>query len=363
MNRTQKVCGLLFLAMAWVLGGWAQRTDGVGSAAFLRRGVDARAMGMGGAYVAVAEGYSAMYWNPAGLARALAPEVGGMTANICGVDIFFNFLAARLAWDFSPQTPSVGSSEPEEVGGEEPNLAGAEPGLVGGVVPRGTTFRLAVGLSWTEMSTEVFAFDEYGSPLGLIRYTEALYGLGVAGWVPRLGYLGGVAKAYSYRAPKAGVGGADATAFGIGFDLGLTAPVWEEKLWLGLAAADAGDTRVKWKNTPTEPTDKVAGRYTAGLALFAPNLVLEGDRLVLAVDGVWEPLVAGRSVRGGVEYTLLFLSLRAGAVWRENVGFSLTAGAGIRALGLVIDGAWVQNRELAVEGAGHTLVISAFFRF
>ena len=38
-----------------------------GSAAFLKRGMSARAIGMGSAYTAVANDASATFWNPAGL--------------------------------------------------------------------------------------------------------------------------------------------------------------------------------------------------------------------------------------------------------------------------------------------------------
>lgn len=43
---------------------------------FLEIGVGARAMGLGGAYVALSEGVSALYWNPAGIARE--PGFGAM---------------------------------------------------------------------------------------------------------------------------------------------------------------------------------------------------------------------------------------------------------------------------------------------
>jgi len=325
------VCGV-------VMPGWAQ-TPGVGAAAFLRRGVDARAMGMGGAHVAVADGYSSIYWNPAGLARNSSPVVGGMTSNIYGADIFFNFVAGVVPWEFGEPAPT----EPEES-------------------PEPRPFRLAVGASFTEMATEVRAFDDRGNPLGLIRYSEALYGVGAAAWVPRLGYAGGVVKAYSFRAPRAGVDGNDATAFGIGFDVGVAVPVWGG-LWLGMSAADIADSRIQWRNTATEPVDRVSGRYTLGLAVAASPLALEDDRLVIALDFTVEPLVATQTVRGGFEYSLLFLSLRAGAAWRHEVPLSFTAGVGIRAMNLSIDGAWVQNREIEVEGAGHTLILSAAFSF
>jgi len=132
---------------------------------------------------------------------------------------------------------------------------------------------------------------------------------------------------------------------------------------LGMSAADIADSRIQWRNTATEPTDKVGGRYTGGVAYNTHDLLTEDDRLVVALDGAVEPLVEGWTFRGGIEYSFLFLSLRAGASLRQETPLSFAAGVGVRALGLTIDGAWVQNRELEVEGAGHTLVVSATFRF
>ncbi len=317
---------------------------GVGAAAFLRRGVDARALGMGGAHVAVADGYSSMYWNPAGLARAESPQAGGMTTELYGAEIFLNYLAGVYPWELgrAEQTPS--------------HTAGDEPGV-----------RLALGASFTEMATEVRAYDERGNPIGLIRYSEALYSLGAAGWVPGLGYAGGVVKAYRFLAPQAGVEGVDATAFGIGFDAGLAAPVWRG-LWLGISASDIADSSIQWRNTPQEPTDLVAGRYAAGAAYDASELFWDDDRLVVAADLSLEPLVENRVLRGGVEYSLGFLSLRGGASFRMGEEFeqmlpSYSAGVGVRMLQLGIDAAWVQNRELDPDDPAHTWVVSAVFRF
>lgn len=340
MRSTKCVFGAVVLGLLFPFVACADM-PGIGAGAFLRRGVDARALGMGGAHVAVVDGYAAMYWNPAGLARAESWEVGGTTSDLFGLDIRLNFLAAALPWTFVFESESQMPSETS-------------------VEPRG--WRVGLGLSFTEMATEVRAYDEWGNPLGLIRYSEALYGLGLGAWVPRLGHAGIVVKAYNFRAPRAGVGGADATAFGIGFDAGIVVPVWQG-LWLGLAAADIGNTSIQWRNTPLEPTDLVSARYTGGLAYFARGLFFEEDRLVAAFDVTFEPLVGTQAMRGGMEYSLLFLSLRAGAVWREGVPLSFTAGVGVRARGLAIDAAWVQNRELQVEGAGHTIVLSAGFRF
>ncbi len=46
------------------------------SAAFLKLGVGARAVGMGGAYTALADDVNALFWNPAGLSRLSKRELG-----------------------------------------------------------------------------------------------------------------------------------------------------------------------------------------------------------------------------------------------------------------------------------------------
>jgi hypothetical protein len=49
---------------------------GTSAATFLKIGIGARATGLGESFVAVANDPSAIYWNPAGLASLLQPEVG-----------------------------------------------------------------------------------------------------------------------------------------------------------------------------------------------------------------------------------------------------------------------------------------------
>ncbi len=53
----------IWILVFWTGGAFAQETG----MAFLKIGVDARAMAMGNAYTAAATGASALYWNPAGL--------------------------------------------------------------------------------------------------------------------------------------------------------------------------------------------------------------------------------------------------------------------------------------------------------
>ncbi len=57
-------------------------SQGYSAASFLELGIGARAMAMGGAYVAVANDGSAFYWNPAGISTLLRSELFGMYASL-----------------------------------------------------------------------------------------------------------------------------------------------------------------------------------------------------------------------------------------------------------------------------------------
>lgn len=74
------------IAAALVLGGWtAEESQGTRYAGeFLEIGVGGRALGLGGAYCALADDPSSFYWNPAGLARVPGISIWGMYANQFG---------------------------------------------------------------------------------------------------------------------------------------------------------------------------------------------------------------------------------------------------------------------------------------
>ncbi len=59
---------------------FSSAANGTTAADFLNIGVGARAIGMGGAYTAVADDATAMYWNPAGLSRVVAKTATFMDA-------------------------------------------------------------------------------------------------------------------------------------------------------------------------------------------------------------------------------------------------------------------------------------------
>ena len=68
-------CSGLAAPSARAQGGLGDQREGTSSATFLQIGVGARAVGMGGTFVAVADDPSAIFWNPAGLASLQRPEV------------------------------------------------------------------------------------------------------------------------------------------------------------------------------------------------------------------------------------------------------------------------------------------------
>lgn len=76
MSRTVRRPALLLALLGISLApAGALAAPGETGFAFLKLGVGARAMGMGSAYVALADDPTAVYWNPAGLAAAEAAQV------------------------------------------------------------------------------------------------------------------------------------------------------------------------------------------------------------------------------------------------------------------------------------------------
>ncbi len=305
MNRSL----ILAVALLCSVGLIATAQEGVGASAVFKNGVDARALGMGGAFVGLADGYSACYWNPAGVAKAAADEsiqVGGMNTNLFGAGINYNHAGASfslmgLAWGLSVSLVSI------------------------------TDIPLADGTMGS--SNELL-----GSFCG--AYPLDLGGMKLA--------VGGAGKYYSHNL-------LDETATGMGFDAGLLIDGLIPGLMLGAAAYDLGGTKKEWTTGAVDVVDQM---FRVGLGFK----LSEDFSLAAGAD-----LYAGgeMALRAGLEFVGIGpLAVRAGAMRPAGTEqFAITVGAGLKLGSLGVDFAWLQNSLIQGEGAGDTIVLSASFSF
>jgi hypothetical protein len=298
----------LLLGLTLVLVGFAASpavwaTEGVGAGSTFQFGVDARALGMGGAFVAVANSYSATYWNPAGLALLSKTTIGGMNTNKFGQGINFNFASAAT------------------------NL---------GFLAVGGTF---IGSTISGIET----FDAQGNPGATVDDNEMLVGGSAAMALP-LGGLSALAGASGkyYIHDLAGEHGS-----GLGFDAGLMLKV-SDNLSVGAAASDLGGSKITWS---TGAVDMVSMNSRVGAAL---TLVQPVPWTVAAQFDV-----ESSTIHVGAEFRPTEqIAIRVGAMKPSEGDFSLTAGAGLMLGSISVDAAFVQNKLL-----GNSIVLSGSFGF
>lgn len=87
---------------------------------YLRIGVGARALGMGGAFVGVADDVTANVWNPAGLGYASGTQLHGTIAAGMNVDRKHNYFAASHAWNWGTLALGWMNSGTSEIPGAGP---------------------------------------------------------------------------------------------------------------------------------------------------------------------------------------------------------------------------------------------------
>ena len=96
-NKSLKL--LIVLSLSFFSGISAQTEVGKYAGEFLSLGVGSRALGMGGASVAVADDVTAGYWNPAGLARMNYPQISLMHEEHFGSLVNYNYAAVAIPYD------------------------------------------------------------------------------------------------------------------------------------------------------------------------------------------------------------------------------------------------------------------------
>jgi len=288
------------LALILVLSAVAM-ADGMGAFSAFKNGVGARALAMGGAFVAVADDATAACWNPAGLAALNDTRLAGMSTELYGLGITHQYVGAV------------------------------------------TTFaNLGVGLGWERAAIDGQAVDGEGELGATFTWTEQAIVGSLATNVMDVAMAGANVK---YYMADSGLGD---EASGFGFDLGVLVSLGDMFV-IGVNAKDLAGSGLDWSGGAK---DVVSGLYKAGLAMK-----LVDDKLILATDIDFDNAGLGDTHVGAEFKVIDALALRGGVVLTNNFqDYSLSVGAGVNVAGLYVDAAYILNETL-----GNTLVLSAEF--
>ena len=289
------------------------------TAEFLNMGVGARALGMGGAFVAIANDATACYWNPAGLALLRQREMTMMHATRFSGIVHSNF---------------VNFVYPDQKGN-------------------------AFGISWFRIGVDDIPkstkLDEFNRPIieGYMKNVDQAIFLSYSRQAAEKLYLGGNIKAIRQT-----VG--DNSALGFGLDLAVLYRL-ANCVSLGLNLQDLAGTFIYWDTGHRDtknPTLKWGVAFTKSFSKLKGDLTLAVDQNIRFEGETNENTFsvgdfAGSDFQFGAEYWLFnLIAFRAG-LDRQY----LTAGTGLKLKMFEIDYAFV-SYEL-----GNTHRISGRVRF
>ncbi|MFI5252910.1 MAG: PorV/PorQ family protein [Bacteroidota bacterium] len=237
MNQFKSIlCVLLLSAAITEVGNAASTAKYAGE--FLAIGVGGRALGLGGAYAALANDVTAGYWNPAGLSRILYPQITlmhderfaglinydyGAVALPVGVNASLAISAIRLGVDNIPNTQNAGvdaNGNPLPTSSLQ-NFDRVDPNKV-------TYFNAADWAIYFSYAKQTSSQFSYGANFKIIRREMGT-----------------------------------ASATGLGFDLGAQYMV-SDKFALGANFQDVTTTLVAWSTGTNElisPTLKLGSAY------------------------------------------------------------------------------------------------------
>ncbi len=314
---------------------------GTYAAEFLRIGVGARAMGMGGAFTALADDGSAFYWNPAGLAGVRRAELMFEHTPIFGGLAHYN--VASVAVRLIPSL-TVGLSW-IRLGVED--------------IPRYGELRETrwdrftnPALRSTGEPEGYFSDSENALMLTFARKMEFELSLGVGlarVWIPAELSVGANIKYLEQRLDTF-AGRGQGLDFGLLLRLSTEATSNGEPLravGLGLGVRDLSRTSLRW-NTPSGAVDRAEAVVRSGLSL-SQGLPLLRSQLALALEREWlgaEGLYIGGEVR-----VWRTVAVRAGSHDGEQ-----TVGAGLHLGRVQVDYAFVSYQLRATHR------VSAAFR-
>lgn len=288
--------------LLFILGGVGFGAEvGAGDAAhFVRSGVGARAVGMGGAFVSVADDVNTAYWNSAGLIQSASVHVGGTYESRYGGLLEFQCVAGSL---FSP--------------------------TLGG------------GFMWAHL--DMYSMYSVSAAIGLGKFA-----LGFTGKLYNFSVLGqkasgvGIDVGSLYRTSLEGVEIALAVTSD---DIG-----WSKIRWQGYTSTDCAAWVTRLGVGIRIQTQFGSWRAAADweIALRRPPRQGESDYFSTALKNglnlgteVWLGKIAFRAGLSDISITERELSVRS------------TLGLGIRVQGIALDVAWVPSHQL-----GSTYILS-----
>ncbi len=328
-----KLFGLIGICFFMVLSASAENYTGD----FLTNGIGARALGLGGAYVSIADDATATYWNPAGIAggthkyqvcmmHAARRSGLGAFSYVSGIGKFIPHLTVGLSWiragiddipiyhDVPAFDPTISAEQRKETARYRPSeedfipsgyLNDSENAFVLSLATR-----LAVSQSW---------WDNFGRDS---IPPEFLFGINVKGIVQRLsgvGELDEITSLYNNYGSS-----------GYGFDAGMLFRLPDMNALFGLEKVggfafgvnlqDISQTTLTW-NTASADKESIPANLNIGVAFFS-NLLFNRE-MILTYQ--WQERYGGQT-HLGIEYQLSPpLALRVGI--RDS---RLTSGIGIQ---------------------------------
>ena len=290
---------------------------------FMATGVGARALGMGGAFVAEARDVTAGYWNPAGLSALNYPQIIGMYAERFSGIVNYNYGAVAIPFR---SDQSLGISLIRLGVDDIPVTALRNP-------------RFQLGETYVDKNGVLVR----NTPQVVRKINDAEYAL-------YLTYSKRRSDQFAYggnvKLVRKGVG--DNSAWGIGFDVGVLYRPWRE-LSLGANFQDFTSTLLAWDTGRRElitPTLKAGLSYPVAVSFLSGTFTPVAD-----VDTRFEnrrfasQVHLGRvsmDFHFGLEYEFRKIAaIRLGS----DAGY-LAAGAGLRLPKLQLDYAFLSHDEL-----------------
>jgi hypothetical protein len=341
------------IAVSLLSSGTAEARDKY-AGAFLKVPAGARAVGMGGAFTAVADDATAAYWNPAGLAFMKYKEVYFQHASMFNAAVQYNYGSLALPMKKEGDlNPAIAISLIQLGVGDIPVTGDAES------LRPGVDFEDGDGDPSTSLPTENNGVWDAGERLFLDSDQFALQSNN--DWALLFSYArpfgtkftAGANLKLLYRSLP-DINSGSITAWGAGLDAGVTFQP-SRNITLSAVAYDLTTTIMVWSTDTREyvsPSFTIGGQYTAQLAplhmlTLALDLPFNWDGKTLDQRyGTSDPY-SGMSgtIYGGAEYWYHnTLALRTGMMGRD-----LTAGAGIRYKRIGADYAAVFNRFFSTD--------------